>query len=105
MTFRAKYPSAGLPIANDFAIVSGLTGRIAKSLASYADIIGEHPSAWPINIFVLGVSIRPAVANSFIPFQILVKREPEAPGTIQLSGAFHPSCSETSKPNVLLPSE
>ena len=41
---------------------------------------------------------------SWIPFHILVCSSPEAPGTTQWSGAFHPSCSATSYPRVLLPS-
>ncbi len=43
--------------------------------------------------------------NSLIPFHILVNIEPDAPGTMQLSGAFQPNCSTTSYASVLLPSE
>ena len=39
-------PSAGLPIASDLAMVSGLTGRIASSPALKAAETGEQPVAW-----------------------------------------------------------
>ena len=39
-------PSAGLPMASDLAMVSGLTGRIASVPALYAAATGEQPVAW-----------------------------------------------------------
>ena len=44
-TSSAKYPSAGLPIASDLAIVSGFTGRIVSAFSMNASATGEQPSA------------------------------------------------------------
>ena len=46
-------PSAGLPMANDLAIVSGLTGRQKSCPFANAWATGEQPSAWaPLNVGV-----------------------------------------------------
>ena len=44
-------PSAGLPIASDLAMVSGLTGRMASVPSLYAVATGEQPVAWAPKIW------------------------------------------------------
>ena len=43
---RAYQPSAGLPMASDLAMVSGLTGRMASVPSAKAVATGAHPAAW-----------------------------------------------------------
>ena len=89
-------PSAGLPMASDLAIVSGLTGRQTSLPASKAWATGEQPAACAP--FIVGASpvISPSSRHSSKPRAIFVKSEPEAIGATQRSGVSQPSCSATS---------
>ena len=89
-------PSAGLPMASDLAIVSGLTGRQTSVPAANAVATGEQPSAW--EPFMIGTSpaTSPASMNSWKPRASLVNCEPEAIGPTTRSGSSQPSCSTIS---------
>ena len=89
-------PSAGLPMASDLAIVSGLTGRQTSVPAAKACATGEQPSAWAPCIAGTSPSSRPASMNSWKPRATFVKSEPEAIGATTRSGSSQPSCSAVS---------
>src|SRR5207253_2648120 len=93
------YPSAGLPIASDFAIVFGLTGTSTSVSFLIIVTIGPQPAACAACILVAtGPSTSPSVLNSLMAFQILVMSDPPAHGTTICAGARHPSCSTISNP-------
>ena len=102
---RAYGPSAGSPIARDFAIVSGLTGRHTSSSASNAVATGEHPAACAPLKAGSSPSSRPTSIHSSKPCAILVNSEPDAIGQITRSGSSNPSCSAVSKARVFDPCE
>ena len=58
-------PSAGLPIASDLAIVSGLTGRQTSVPAANAVATGEQPSACAPHITGTSPFSRPASMKSW----------------------------------------
>ena len=60
----ALIPSAGLPIARDFAIVFGFTGLNVSQSFFTAVEIGEHPVAWAPYILVLLEPTNPKFSNS-----------------------------------------
>ena len=73
-------PSAGLPIASDLAIVSGLTGRQKSRPASNAVATGEQPAAWaPLNVGS-SPSSSPSSIHSSNPRAIFVNSDPDAIG-------------------------
>src|SRR6201996_2795857 len=74
-------PSAGLPIASDLAIVSGLTGRTTSQPLANASDTGEHPVAWAPNTFHGFSSMRPSETSSENPLSILTSWAPDATGT------------------------
>src|SRR5947209_6420016 len=80
-------PSAGLPIASDLAMVSGLTGRQKSWPASNAVATGEQPDAcapWKVGS---SPSSSPISSHSSNPRAILVNNEPEAIGATTRSGS------------------
>src|SRR4051812_37411019 len=89
-------PSAGLPMASDLAIVSGLTGRQTSVPAANAVATGEQPRAWAPFIVGASPSTRPSSRHSSKPLAILVYNEPEAIGATTRSGVRKPSCSAIS---------
>src|SRR4051812_24301019 len=97
-------PSAGLPIASDLAIVSGLTGRQTSTPASNAAATGEQPSAWAPFMTGASPSTRPRERHSSKPLAIFVYNEPEAIGATTRSGVRNPSCSAISYASVFEPS-
>jgi hypothetical protein len=104
-TSRAKYPSAGFPMASDLAMVSGFTGLIVSDPDRNAAAMGEHPRAWAPDTRTCGSSsMRPTLASSSKPLLILVSCEPLAMGTTTWSGKRQPSCSAVSKARVFDPS-
>src|SRR5690606_26050736 len=89
-------PSAGLPMASDLAMVSGLTGWITSWPFSQARATGEHPVACaPKTRYGLS-STRPSPISSWKPLSILVSWEPETMGRTIWSGRRSPSCSAIS---------
>ena len=97
-------PSAGLPMASDLAMVSGLTGRIASEPSLKAAETGEQPVACaPKTAYGLS-STRPRAISSWNALSTLVSWEPDATGMTIWSGSRQPSCSAISKPSVLEPS-
>ena len=95
-TSSAYGPSAGLPIASDLAIVSGLTGRQTSCPPSKACATGEQPVAWaPLNVGSSPLS-SPRSSHSLKPRPIFVKSEPEAMGATIRSGSVNESCSAIS---------
>ena len=62
-TSRAYHPSAGLPIASDFAIVAGLTGRTWSLPSAKAVATGEQPCRLRAGDPDLAVARRPAPAR------------------------------------------
>ena len=105
MASSAYQPSAGLPMARDLAMVSGLTGRMASVPSANAVATGEHPAAWAPEIRTWGSSSSsPTFHSSSNPLATLVSWLPEPIGTTTWSGACHPSCSPTSKASVFDPS-
>ena len=97
-------PSAGLPIASDLAIVSGLTGRQKSRLASNAVATGEQPAAWAPLKAGSSPSSSPSSSHSSNPRAIFVNSEPEAIGHTTRSGSSKPSCSAVSNASVFEPS-
>jgi hypothetical protein len=91
-------------MASDFAIVLGFTGLKKSRPDLKAVEMGEQPSACAPLIFVRTSSMRPTVFISWRPFQILVKREPDAIGMTTWSGVRQPSCSTVSYASVFEPS-
>ena len=89
-------PSAGLPIASDLAIVSGLTGRQIGVPAANAWATGEQPSAWAPFMCGTSPSSSPQSIHSSNPRAIFVNSEPEATGATTRSGSSQPSCSAIS---------
>ena len=89
-------PSAGLPMASDLAIVSGLTGRQTSVPAANAVATGEQPVAWAPFIVGVSPSMRPSSRHSSKPLASLVNSEPEAIGATTRSGVEKPSCSAIS---------
>ena len=105
MASRAYQPSAGLPMASDLAMVSGLTGRMASVPSAKAVATGEQPAAWAPETRTEGSSSsRPTFQSSSNPLATLVSWLPEPMGTTTWSGACQPSCSATSKASVFEPS-
>ena len=97
-------PSAGLPIASDLAMVSGLTGRQTSVPFAYAVATGEQPSAWAPLKAGSSPSTNPSSSHWANPLAIFVNNEPEAIGQTTLSGSSQPSCSTSSKAIVFEPS-
>ncbi len=92
-------------MASDLAMVCGLTGRMASVPSAKAVATGEQPSAWAPEIRTEGSSSSsPTFQSSSNPFATLVNWLPDPIGTTTWSGAFHPSCSATSKARVFEPS-
>ena len=90
-------PSAGLPIASDLAIVSGLTGLQMSQPA--LEGLGHRRAALGLGAVhrrASSPSIRPTSRHSSKPRAILVNSEPEAIGATTRSGSSKPSPSAIS---------
>ncbi len=93
-----------MPIASDFAIVSGLTGLQTSWPAANALATGAQPSAWAPFIRGSSPPTSPSSRHSSKPLAILVNSDPDAIGTTQRSGSSKPSCSAISNASVFEPS-
>lgn len=106
LTTSSTYgPSAGLPMASERAMVSGLTGCTTSWPFLNAAETGEQPVACAPNTLYGVASTSPTSPSSRKPLSTLVSCEPEATGTTICGGIRQPSCSATSNASVFEPSE
>ena len=106
MSFAAKYPSAGSPIARLLQIVFGvLIGLCRSRLLFTQSAIGLHPAACAPYIFVAtGWLTSPTAFSSVNALWILPISAPPAIGQTTCCGNRQPRSSAISKPIDLDPS-
>ena len=101
----AASPSAGLPMASERTIVSGVrTGDHVGLPSRQAFATGAHPAACPPTNRTGRLSMSPIRASSSNPRPSLVNSAPDAIGATTTSGVRHPRPSAISNASVLEPS-
>src|SRR3954454_9149957 len=95
-TSSAYGPSAGLPMASDFAMVDGRTGCTTSWPAAKAAETGEHPVACAPKTLYAVPSSRSSSDSSRHALSTLVSSAPDATGMTTCPGSRQPSCSAIS---------